>query len=99
MMAEKMKRKKVLKNAKMWNMCDKIGTRGIVCAHAAYKNKHVNVARSARAVHKLIIASSKCPKTSFIFVSFGRRGQKFSFRRKDIIRCRNGILEKKSRKL
>ena len=48
MKAEKMKRKKVLKNAKLWNMCDKIGTRGIVCAHAAYKNKHVNVARSAR---------------------------------------------------
>ena len=77
-------------------MCDKIGTRGIVCAHAAYKNKHVNVARSARAVHKLIIASSKCPKTSFIFVSFGRRGQKFSFGRKEILRRQNGNLKKKA---
>ena len=48
MMAEKMKRNKVLKNANLWKMCDKIGKCGIVCAHAAYKNKHVDIARSAR---------------------------------------------------
>ena len=48
MMADKMKINTVLKNANLWKMCDKIGKRCIVCAHTAYKNKHVHVARSTR---------------------------------------------------